>query len=84
MNAPVDNVVSIHGGPVIQKVRRDDVVEELEEMLEMARSGEIVGFAGAILYHDAATGVRRAGLATRALIGAIETAKFHLLSESEQ
>ncbi|TNE43431.1 MAG: hypothetical protein EP341_11455 [Sphingomonadales bacterium] len=57
-----DRVVSIDGGPVIDgRDPNPDCVAELEDLLEMARSGEIVGIAGTIIHHDEGTSRITAG-----------------------
>ncbi len=43
-------IARLHGGAALPiPVVREDVVEKLEELLELARSGEIAGFAFAVV-----------------------------------
>lgn len=75
----INGCVSIAAG-----IPRDDLVEELERLIEAARSGEIQGIAGAILYRDGATSVVAAGLCnSRGVIGGLEVVKFRLIAQKE-
>lgn len=48
-----------------------DVVKQLEALLDMAKSGEIVGFAYAVVHQGDLTSYHRAGRNTRGMIGAL-------------
>ena len=75
------NVVSLHGtfSPQPAEVN-GTVVQELERLLEAARSGEIVGMAGAFVRKDGVVWYSFAGrIATWALIGGLECVKERLL-----
>jgi hypothetical protein len=73
-------IVSLKGEEIIPRgTARPDVVAALEEMLEMAKSGEIDGIAAALLLHDDCTTFRLNGRANRALIGVIRMMEFRLL-----
>jgi hypothetical protein len=49
----LDNIVGLRGQPVTYLSKPEpDVVEQLEILLEKAKSGEIVGMAAAVLYKD--------------------------------
>ncbi len=72
------NIESLFGDAVVTHKPNPDVIKALEEVLEMARSGEIVGFVGAVLHGDDSTTIRRAGYSTRGLIGTLVIAE-HLL-----
>jgi hypothetical protein len=52
------------------------LVSHLEELLQEARSGQLQGVVWAGLYLGDTTGWGRAGLVTRATIGALEIAKM--------
>jgi hypothetical protein len=54
------------------------VVERLEELLAMARAGEIVGIAYATVHPGDVTGYGRVGRQVRALLGAVELLKFDM------
>lgn len=64
-------VVGLNGEKLIVDERGacPDVVTELEGWLERARSGEIVGMALAAQFFDGASGGRRVGAVSRALVG---------------
>ncbi len=66
------NVVSINGGPILAPYEpRPDVVKALEEALEKARSGEIIGVAAAFVHGDDCTSMAMCGRVTRAMMGAL-------------
>lgn len=48
-----------------------ETVKQLEELLEMARSGEVIGIAYAISHPGYATSFHRVGYGGRALLGAV-------------
>lgn len=61
------------------------VVAELESLLEMARAGELVGFACAVAFCGDLTSWRRAGRQTRSLLGVLELMKHEMCkSDLEQ
>lgn len=76
------DVVSLHGNPIfVRGVPRPDVVEMLEEVLELARRGEIHG-AHMVLVHD--DGVARKAMVGRcnyAAIGCIAVLSAALIEE---
>jgi hypothetical protein len=49
----------------------ENVVSELEDLLEQARAGEIVGIAYALEHPGKTTSFQRAGFCTRGLLGAV-------------
>jgi hypothetical protein len=75
------NVVSLHGNFTPEPAEPNGtVVEELERLLEAARSGEIVGMAGSFVRKDGVVSYSFAGrIATYALIGGLECVKERLL-----
>jgi len=75
-----DNVVSIvNGAQVVPPGEpRPALIEFLEELTEMARSGELDGIAIACLYRTDATNHAMRGRVTRSLIGALQLASFEL------
>ena len=77
-----DNVVALRGevaAPVAEVNER--LVEELERVLQAARSGEIVGLAGTYLHRDKTASYSFAGrVGAYSLIGGLECAKARLLS----
>lgn len=76
------NVEPIRPGiQVPEREANPDVVALLEEMLTQAKSGELVGFSGAMLYYDGPAARRRAGLASYALIGATQSAVQIMIEE---
>lgn len=66
-----DKVVSLRGvSPARIEVEAiPAVVEELEEWLERAKAGKIIGVAIVAEWDDGKTGARRAGVMSRALVG---------------
>lgn len=63
-------VVALRSGVAIhQGVPTPDVVAELEDWLERARSGDVIG-VGIVAYNsDKSTGSRRAGTISRSMVG---------------
>ena len=76
-----EKVVALHGTyqpPVVQVDSK--LVEELERILDGARSGEIIGMAGTYLHKDRAASYSFAGVvATYSMLGGLECAKDRLL-----
>jgi hypothetical protein len=69
---PASNVVTIYGDDCDPRVSVAAVVTALEQMLERARAGEIIGIAIAALHFDKSTGHICAGQSTHlALIGGL-------------
>ena len=62
------------GALTYQREPNPATIALLEEMLEEARTGEIVGFAGAVLSFDGLAMRRRAGKVNYNLIGALHSA----------
>lgn len=62
-------IVSLHGDPIYTGESKESVVKVLEEWLERARSGEIIGVAVAVVYRDGAHGHNIAGSRDSGLIG---------------
>lgn len=81
-----DNVVALRGefrAPAVEApaVVNERLIEELERLLNSARSGEIVGMAGTYLHNDKRSSYSFAGrVGTYSLIGGLECAKQRLLS----
>lgn len=75
------DVVSIHGGPTGQPEPSPTCIQVLEEWLEKARSGEIVGVAIAGLCHDSCGCYALAGkVGGYSMLGAVDMAKADLLT----
>lgn len=76
-----EKVSSLFGGAVItgDKEPDPDLVEELENLLEAAKAGEIIGLAGAILYFDKTTSTRCVGTVNRATLGALMITQHGLI-----
>lgn len=74
------NVVPLTKHALIPNARdpNPDVVKLLEELLDQARSGELAGFAIALLHPGDLTSWNWAGRKTRSLLGAIELCKTQL------
>lgn len=74
------NVTSIYGGATGQREPNENAISALEELLEMARAGEIVGIAVAGLYHDGCGMYRLAGrVGGYSMLGALDVAKVGLI-----
>lgn len=75
-----ENVASIFGGPKGVPEPNETCVKALEELLEMARSGEIVGVAMAGLCADHMSRYAIAGnVGGYGMLGAMEVAKSDLV-----
>ena len=73
-----EKVVSLHGGIHVGNPGEPDmsVVRMAEELLELARSGEINGLAVALNFTDRSSGTRHSGVVSRPQVGAM----FSLMS----
>jgi hypothetical protein len=80
-----NNVVALRGAvlPMVPTVN-DGVVAKLEELLALARAGEIVGIAGATLHPGNLSDFHYAGIQTRALVGAVEALKYYLVKTENE
>jgi hypothetical protein len=78
-----DNVTAIYGGATGEREVSDACVDLLEDLLERAKSGEVVGFSGACLGHDNvatfAIGGRCGGVG---MVGALEACKYMLTRDN--
>lgn len=78
-------VVSINGCDVTPGKPDPGVVKVLEELLEMARSGEIVAIAAVSMHQDKLSSWRTAGrLGGYSIIGGTEVMKGHLIDVSRK
>lgn len=76
----MSNVVSVFGGPTGERAVNAALVECLERWLEMARSGEAIGMAGALLHCDGLASYSVAGsVGGYGMIGALEVARLELV-----
>lgn len=66
------NVVALHGETPWSGEPRETVIEELEELLEKARAGEIQGFCYAAEHRDRLTSYGYSGIVggSHAMVGA--------------
>jgi hypothetical protein len=72
----MSNVHSLWGQPTGERTPQPELVAALEDALERARSGEIVGAAFATVYCDGLSGWSLAGrVGGNSLIGALEMVK---------
>lgn len=77
-----DNVVALRGEfqPVAVEAN-ERLIEEIERLLEAARSGEIIGLAGTYLHKDKSASYSFAGrVGAYSMIGGLECAKSRLLA----
>lgn len=78
-------VVGIHGYKPTFKEPNPKVIELLEDLLEQARSGEIIGLSGALLYHDKLSGTVYGGIVgTYGMVGALDVMKSELKKLCEE
>lgn len=62
-----------------------DLIAKLEELLELAKTGNLTGIAYAALYPGDFTGYNEAGRTTRAMIGALVMLQFDMCkADSEE
>lgn len=78
----MSNVVDINhrGAPAIAAEPDKNVIEQVEWLLEAARSGEVQGIVGAIMFRDGTAAGFSAGYRGNALIGALERRKHVLIN----
>jgi hypothetical protein len=77
-----ENVVSLRGDKVQNPgTPNAEVIEDIERLLEAARSGEINAIAYAVRYKDDLTSYRWVGIISRAMVGAIELAKLGMCQQ---
>ena len=73
------SVVPINSRAIIATAEPNEaVVKELERLLEMAKSGEVLGIAIATVHPGDLTCWRRCGHQTRGLIGVIELMQYDM------
>lgn len=77
-----NNVVSLGGGPALDNREPSEaLISHLEDLLERARSGEIMGMAAATLYRDRTTAYSVVGaIEGFSMVGALEMAKMAIIS----
>lgn len=74
------NVTSLTGAPVPTMVPNESAIELLEEMLERARSGDVVGVCITAVHADKCGSYCMAGLVGGySILGALEMAKAELI-----
>ena len=75
-----EKVEGIFGGAVIEAFdTHQGVIEVLEELLKAAKSGEILGFAGAAVHRDQCTSQHYIGFSNQSLIGALVEVQYRLV-----
>ena len=73
-------VVSLHGAQPLAPPPNQTLVDELERLLEAARSGEIVGMAGSYWHRNSTATYSYAGLVgSFAMLGSLECVKERLI-----
>lgn len=76
----MSEVHSLFGGPVGERRPDADTVDVLEDLLERAKSGEVVGIAAVAVNADGTAGHWLAGFVTTfSAIGALSVLKHQLL-----
>ena len=77
-----DNVKSLFGGPTGERKPNQAAIIVLEQMLEMARTGEVVGVVIGAQYFDDGAMRSMGGLCgTLAMIGILEEVKVELIRD---
>lgn len=75
-------VVGIRGQEVVDpRSPVDGVIAAAESLLALAKSGEIKGFHGVMIYFDDATGTKSTGVSTYSVVGRIEDLKREILDQ---
>lgn len=78
----MSNVQSLHGAPIQSKEPNAEMVERLEMLLEMAKSGEASGIVYACYHQDETVSYGGAGQFTNHMtLGAITAAQTQLARE---
>jgi hypothetical protein len=71
-------IVNLFGETSDPRIASNDVVALLDDKLEKAEAGEIVGLAVAFCYFDGSVGREMAGMIPSALVGSL----YHLLDDA--
>lgn len=72
----MSNVKALYGGPTGLPEPNEDCIAQTRKLLEMAESGEVVGFVAAALYKDSCAGRMMGGfIGGHSLIGALDVAR---------
>lgn len=75
-------VVSIHGAPVHAGDPVEPCVSALEDMLERARAGEVIGVAMAVMHSDRSSSFTFGGyLDSYGVIGALEMVRAKIVAD---
>lgn len=78
-------VVGLHGATPWQGEPRQTIIDTCEELLRMAKAGEMQGLAAAFLHRDHTASFRIAGLAgSYTLLGAIGVVERRLINHIER
>lgn len=78
----MSNVTPIRSNVLTQEREPDpEVIRHLDELLNMARSGELIGITGAVLYFDGLAGRVRVGKVGFSSLGACQSALFQATKE---
>ena len=76
------NIVGIHGQPVMQERRPNDlIIKRLEWLLEAARAGEVVGLASAYVFHDGSSQFTINGVISYSMVGALHASLVDAANE---
>lgn len=80
----MSNVVGLRGCAPCVKEPNADVVAKCEELLELARSGEITGIQCVTIAPDALAGLMRAGALSYSAIGMLHYAAHHAVRDLDR
>jgi len=76
-----EKVTSLFGGPTGVLAPSEFVIRELEELLEAARSGEVIGMVVALALHDGCSRYLIAGtIGGYSLLGSVRLAESELVA----
>ncbi len=75
-----EKVVSINGGDMPTRESSEELTKTIRHLLEMAEAGEIVGFAGVVMFADEGTQRIIVGTAHPGQLGALQLVVHHMAS----
>ena len=79
------NVVSLHGGPTGERKPSPMCIEAIEEVLELAKAGEITGVAIASVYFDGRSDYRLSGfVGGYGLLGAVTMLQADIVAINQE
>ena len=80
----LDNVVSITGDEITVREANEAVIAALEDLMDLAKAGEIHGVSAAFAYVDGSASYVRSGAITNAMLGAATRVQSLLVAHLEE